>query len=127
MRPILKSISLLSLLASPAFAHHSAAMFDHTKIIPLEGTVKSWQWINPHSWLEVVIPDGKGATTDASFEIGSPNTLYRNGWRHDSFKPGDHVKITYEPRIDGKPGGQLYTAQPQGAAEPLSWLPKGRY
>ena len=121
-----KTILLLAALAPfAASAHHSAAMFDHTKFLPMAGTVKDWQWMNPHSWLDLLAPDGKGSQIDVSLEVGSPNTLYRDGWRHNTFKPGDHVKVIYEPRIDGKPGGQLYQAEPQGSTTYLSWLPKG--
>ena len=125
MRKLIANLTLLASLAAPALAHHSAAMFDHTKFLPLEGTVKDWQWINPHSWLELIATDAQGHQYSAGFEVGSPNTMFRNGWRYNSFKPGDHVKITYEPRLDGKPGGQLYTAEPQGSSVYLSWLPKG--
>ena len=118
-------ISAVIAIASPVMAHHSATMFNHDKILPLAGTVKNWQWINPHSWLELATSDGKGGEIDQGFEVGSPNTLFRNGWRYHSFKPGDHVKITFMPRLDGKPGDMLYTAEPQGSTQYLSWLPKG--
>ena len=91
----------------------------------LAGTVKDWQWINPHSWLQLAVPDGKGGAVAQGFEVGSPNTLFRDGWRSTSFKAGDAIKITYMPRVDGKPGGMLVTAEPAGSAQYLSWLPKG--
>jgi len=126
MRYSIIAVTALAAIASPVLAHHSATMFNHDKILPLQGTVKDWQWINPHSWLELMTPDGKGGEISQGFEVGSPNTLFRNGWRVHSFRPGDQVKITYMPRLDGKPGGMLYTAEPAGSSAYLSWLPKGQ-
>jgi Family of unknown function (DUF6152) len=97
-------------------AHHSVAMFDHTKKIVVEGTVKEWQWTNPHAWLQVMTPDASGAQVEQGFEIGSPNTLVRNGFKKDSFKPGDKVKAVAAPRRDGTGGGMYLcgrTAQGQ--------------
>ena len=50
-----------SLLAAPAFAHHSFAMFDATKDLTLQGTVKGFEWTNPHMWLYVIVPQASGA------------------------------------------------------------------
>lgn len=91
----------------PAMAHHSAAMFDSSKRITVEGTVKDWQWTNPHSWLQLVVTNDKGESTEMGFELGSPNTLTRNGFRKDSFKAGDKVTVVGSPRKDGAPGGAL--------------------
>lgn len=97
-------------------AHHSVAMFDRTKKVVVEGTVKEWQWTNPHAWLQVMAADGSGAQVEQGFEVGSPNTLVRDGFKKDSFKPGDKVMVVAAPRRDGTVGG-LYlcgkTAQGQ--------------
>ena len=51
----LKAVGLASVaavaIAIPAAAHHSFAMFDALKIVQLEGTVKEFQWTNPHAWI----------------------------------------------------------------------------
>lgn len=93
--------------ATSSLAHHSAAMFDATKHISVEGTVKAWEWTNPHAWLRIMAPDDKGNIAEWGFELGSPNTLNRNGFRKDTFKPGDKVTIMGSPRKDGQPGGAL--------------------
>ena len=54
----LVGISML-LIASSALAHHSRAMFDQTKQVTLVGTVKEFQWTNPHCWIQVLVPDTK--------------------------------------------------------------------
>lgn len=95
------------LLAMTAHAHHSGAMFDSKTSKTVEGIVKEWQWINPHAWLQVLTPDGKGGSIEQGFELGSPSTLVRNGYKYNTFKPGDKVKVVYHPRLDGTVGGEL--------------------
>jgi hypothetical protein len=94
------------IIATSATAHHSAAMFDNTRDLSIEGTVKEWQWTNPHAWLQLVTADGKGGTVIQGFEFGSPNTLVRNGFKKTSFLPGEKVRMIYHPRRDGTPGGE---------------------
>lgn len=99
-------IAAIGVTAS-ALAHHSAAMFDASKRITVEGVVKSWEWTNPHAWLTLDVPDGKGGVIVEGFELGSPNTLVRNGFRATTFKLGDKVTVVGSPRKDGVPGGAL--------------------
>lgn len=101
----------LTLASVTALAHHSVAMFDHSKRVTVEGTVKEWQWTNPHAWLQVLAPDASGAQVEQGFEVGSPNTLVRDGFKKDSFKPGDKVKVFAAPRRDGTVGGMYICAK----------------
>jgi hypothetical protein len=48
-------VAALLLFATPCLAHHSFAMFDQTKSVTLQGTVKELQWTNPHCYLQVLI------------------------------------------------------------------------
>lgn len=115
--------SALMTTAMPALAHHSTAMFDHAREVTIEGTVKAWQWTNPHSWLQIMAPDKNGKVIEQGYEVGAPNTLFRSGWRVDTFKPGDKVTIVANPRRDGSPGGMLQAARtPDGKW--LTWLPR---
>ena len=95
--------------APPVLAHHSFAMFDTREQVTLSGTVREFQWTNPHSWLQLEVARG-GATVEYSIELGSPNTMSRRGWRRTTFKPGDQVTVTMNPMRDGSPGGALITA-----------------
>jgi hypothetical protein len=99
--------SLAALIAAPALAHHSFAMFDADKTVELNGTVKEFQWTNPHSWLQVMVTDDKGVTKEWSLEMGSPGGLARNGWRPKTVVAGDKVTVSLHPLKDGSPGGQL--------------------
>jgi len=95
---------------SPLLAHHSAAMFDDSKVMELKGTIKELQWANPHIWIQVVV-DQDGKKTEWSLEGGSPNTLSRNGWRATTFKPGDVVTVRFNPMKDGSAAGQFIGAK----------------
>ena len=98
-------LSAALLAAAPAFAHHSFAMFDRQKEITLKGTVKEFQWTNPHSFIEIEVPDDKGVTTAYSVEMNSPNNLTRQGWKSTSLKVGDKVVLLMNPLRDGSKGG----------------------
>ncbi|MGC1521858.1 MAG: DUF6152 family protein [Steroidobacteraceae bacterium] len=94
-------------LAAPASAHHSYAMFDANNVVSFDATVKEFQWTNPHSWLQVMIVDDKGAAQEWSLELGPLVALHRWGWKPHSVNPGDKVKVTLNPLRDGSRGGRL--------------------
>ena len=97
--------TLALLAAIPAWAHHSMAGFDRTKTVTLVGTVKQFKWANPHSWIEMDVPDGKGGSTDWNVEMTSPAVLIRAGWKSSVMKPGDKVTVMCHPQQSGEPGG----------------------
>jgi hypothetical protein len=98
-------------LAAPAFAHHSFAMFDAAKTVTITGTVKEFEWTNPHAWLRVMVQDQTaGKPLQWALEMGSPGQQAGRGWKPDSVKPGDKVTITLHPLKDGSRGGQLLSA-----------------
>ena len=84
----------LSVIALPALAHHSfGADYDASKPITLQGTVTKIEWMNPHVRFYLDVRDPSGKVTNWAFELGSPNTLMRSGWRRDSLKPGDEITV----------------------------------
>jgi len=85
----------LLLAAVPVLAHHAlAAEFDSSKPVKFTGTVKSVDWMNPHIYVNIESKDETGKNVVYSVEGGPPNSLYRNGWRKDSLKPGDVVQVS---------------------------------
>ncbi len=68
------------------------------------GTVKEFKWANPHSWIEMEVPDAKGAVTIWNVEMTSPAVLIRAGWKSSVMKPGDKVTVNCHPQITGEPG-----------------------
>jgi len=97
--------AMILLAAGSASAHHSFAMFDRSKKITTEATVTQFQWTNPHSWIEVDVPNSSGGTDHWSIECNSPNNLSRQGWKSNSIKPGDKITIMFWPLRSGEKGG----------------------
>jgi hypothetical protein len=93
-------------LAAPAFAHHSFAMFDNTKTITFQGTVKDFEWINPHAWISIMVPNQAGVPEEWSFEMGALGQLSASGLKPDTLKPGDKVTVRVHPMKNGSRGGQ---------------------
>ena len=104
---LLGMVGLAALAAGPALAHHSGAMFDAAKEVTLQGTVKEFQYTNPHSWLVVNVPDSAGKVTEWSFEAEGPSTLLRAGIKKSSLQPGEKVTVKGHPLKDGRPGAGL--------------------
>ena len=96
--------------AVPAVAHHSFVMFDTTKRVMLSGVVTSFEWTNPHTYIEIDVPDEGGAVKHWSIELGSPSILRNSGWTHSTIKSGDKVMVTVNPLKNGNPGGLLLQA-----------------
>jgi hypothetical protein len=102
-------------VAAPAFAHHSFAMFDAGKTLTMKGTVKEFEWTNPHSWLRVMVMDDKsGKPLLWALELSSPARLTTMGMHADSVKAGDVVSVTFHPMRDGTRGGQFIQAMLPG-------------
>ena len=95
--------------ASPASAHHSFAMFDYTKTIILDGTIKEFEWTNPHAVIWVVAAGADGVSKQWAIECLSPGSLTRRGWTKRTLNPGDKVTVKMYPLKDGRPGGAFGT------------------
>ena len=116
MRQLIKPVGALTavwMLAagiSSVTAHHSTAMFDHSKTVTIKGTVVELRWVNPHVTLTVNGSiGGDDAPSDWLMEMASPGNLVRaGGWRRDAVKPGDKVDVVFSPLRDAdKKGGAL--------------------
>ena len=94
----------LCLVLAPAIAqaHHSfAAQYDSTKQVTLQGTISKVEWMNPHVYFYVDVPDETGKLVNWAVEGGAPNVLYREGWTPTSLKAGDRVTILGSRARDG--------------------------
>lgn len=133
MRTALRTLCTAGVLAVssvPAMAHHSVAMFDLTKTETVSGTVKVFQYTNPHAWLYVMVEGAAGAAPVLyGFESEGPSALRITGVKVSTFEPGDKVTVVTHPMRD-RPGGLLvsvttadghvYTIQQLGSSAKLS-------
>ena len=91
--------------AGSAVAHHSTAMFDMKKDVVLQGTIKEFEWTNPHTWIVFEVPNAAGGSDEYGIEGMSPNYLARTGWDKHSLSSGEKVELTIHPLKDGRKGG----------------------
>ena len=92
-------------------AHHAGTMFSD-EMKEIVGTVKEFQFTNPHSWIQVMVETKPGAPPQEwSVEWGSPNQLGRNGIRPSTFKPGTKVMMRIRPMRDGSPAAGFVGAK----------------
>jgi hypothetical protein len=133
MKANLKQAALLAVLlgalivaAGPAIAHHGFADYDMTRQDTISGKVRALQWTNPHTWLWLDVPDGKGGTVIYAFEGMSPNYLGRRGWTRHSLEPGEQITVNYFPFKDAaKKGGTLAKATKANGEVLNNFVPAG--
>jgi hypothetical protein len=108
------AIAAGTLAVQPALAHHSGAGFS-SDTREITGVVKEFQFKNPHSWIQVTVPDATGKPVEWSVEWGSPNQLGREGIRPSTFAPGTKVTMKIHPMQNGTPlGGFIGAKMPDG-------------
>jgi hypothetical protein len=90
-----------------AWAHHSFAIFDHNQTYMLKGKVKSFQWTNPHGYIDLEVKDGPPGVDHYTLELTSINMLQRAGWKSSDVRPGDEVTAIVAPLQTGDKGGLL--------------------
>jgi hypothetical protein len=114
-----------------AAAHHSRAMFDMSKNVTYRGVVKEYRWQNPHSHIVMIVgTDAADQSTIGTWDIeaSSISLMVSQGWKRDTFEPGDPVTIVAHPSRNGtrdvllfyaiRPdGARLYRAQHRYASE----------
>src|SRR6266545_3487601 len=95
------ALLVVALFPTAALPHHSNVAYEVTKVITVTGVVKEFQWVNPHTWLHVVVDDGKGGKVEWAAEGRAPGILGRAGWSRSVLKPGETVTIDMSPAKDG--------------------------
>ena len=104
IRVVLAGVLLVAgavVAAPPLLAHHSNVAYEVTKVITVTGVVKNFEWVNPHTWLHLVVQDEKGGTAEWAAEGRAPGILLRAGWTKTSLKPGERVTVDMSPAKDG--------------------------
>lgn len=88
--------------AIPLMAHHSfAAEYDSKQPIKITGAVTKVEWLNPHVYYYVDVKGGDGKLVNFAVEGGTPNQLYRQGWRKNSLRIGDVITVNGFKAKDG--------------------------
>ena len=106
-------------------AHHSGEMFESEKTITVEGVVKEFQYVNPHSWLIVDVTEEDGSTETWGFEAEGPSVLVRGGVFRNDLQAGDRITITARPMRDGRPAG-IWSEVIKADGMVLNWGTPGR-
>ena len=96
----------------PAEAHHSFALFDMTKSVMLEGTVKRFEWTNPHSWIFLDVIGAQNISEEWLIELPAAGALAREGWNANYLTAGERIIVRINPLRDGTRGGSLESFTP---------------
>ena len=109
MKRCLRLAPLALLVAVPlaAWGHHSFAIFSHTQSVTIKGKVLSFQWTNPHGYIELDVDDGPKGIEHYTVELTSINMLRRAGWKSSDVQVGDDVTAVIAPLMNGEHGGLL--------------------
>jgi hypothetical protein len=92
----------LMLAAAPLVAHHSfSAQYDSKKPVKLRGVVTKVEWMNPHAYFYLNVPEDNGKLSNWAFEMGAPSGLQRQGWNRNTLHVGDEVIVEGSRAKDG--------------------------
>ena len=106
--------AVLSILSSPALlAHHSNAMYERDKVVDVTGTIREFQWTNPHTFIELTV-DGPTGPYNYTIEGPTPGVLRSQGWKFNTLKAGDKVTVKVHPLKSGRVGGGLVSVTKDG-------------
>jgi hypothetical protein len=94
---------VFTLFAGATYAHHAfSAEFDSNQPVTLEGTIAKMEWVNPHAWMWIDVPNEDGTVEEWALEFGPPNALFRRGWTKSSVPIGENVTVTGFLAKDGR-------------------------
>jgi hypothetical protein len=112
MMTLRMGFALAALFAPAAIAHHSSSMFDKDHNVTLSGTVRVFQWTNPHAYIQLIVTDKQGKSEEWSLELAAPLYLQQRGWRPSTLRPGDKLTVTVSPlrKMPVRKGGLVLAA-----------------
>lgn len=93
----------LTFLTAPVVGHHSAAAMYNTQVsITIIGSVKKFEWTNPHAFIYLEVQDpATGNLVEWEVEMMSLNHLRTMGWTSKIVKPGDIISCMGSPAKSG--------------------------
>ena len=109
----LLAFASFGLLATPAFSHHSFAMYDQTKVLVLTGVAHQFIAQANHAELHFYLigPDGKlvrdkdGKFVDWGVEMAGAAVVAQQGITAESFPAGTIFSVKMNPLRDGSDFG----------------------
>lgn len=104
---------LFAIGSSTALAHHSNAMYERDKVLEVTGTIREFQWTNPHTFIELTV-DGPSGPYNYSVEGPTPGVLRSQGWKFNTLKAGEKVTVKVHPLKSGRVGGGLISVTRDG-------------
>ena len=123
LKPFVMASVIAAAQSTSAQAHHSFARFDAQRQVTVQGTVKNFQWTNPHSWIMLVV-ERRGRSEQWAIELPGAQDLVRQGWMPKTITPGMAVTTTVHPLRDGTNGGQFLDVKlPDGTVLDLTTGP----
>ena len=106
MRSVIRALTIatgLAIAAAPALAHHSLyAVFDEGQTVTLKGVVSKVEWVNPHVYLYLDVPDAEGKIATWAIETFPPSTLRRAGLNREKLGYGQTVTLLGYKARNGK-------------------------
>ena len=108
------AVAILLAPAIPTLAHHSRAMFDMSRNVTYRGVVKEYRWQNPHSRIVITVgPDATDASKVGTWDIeaSSISLMVSEGWKRETFKPGDPITVVAHPSRNGSKDVLLFYAE----------------
>jgi hypothetical protein len=117
MRALSLAVIAGSVLALPAWAHHSHGNYQMTEYTILEGKVTEVHWINPHIWIYLEVANESGEPDVWALESAGATGLSRRGITKDTVKEGDTVSVRCHQLRDGSNGCLLGFLTPPGGEE----------
>lgn len=101
---------LLAGAAAAVHAHHAVAgIYDLSKEVVLEGKLKKLNFVNPHASIVLSVADKKtkGKIVDWVLTTASVTSLTTRGFAKSTIKPGDPLRVTILPAVNGNPAGYI--------------------
>jgi hypothetical protein len=108
------AFAVVLLQAGQVSAHHSFGMFDTTQRVAIDGVVKEFRMVNPHSFIVMTVKGAEGKEAEWWIEAHSLLVLKRQGWTRNSLKAGDPIHLTINPLRTAQPGGYMLEATVNG-------------
>src|SRR5258705_1464759 len=106
MKPLIATaLALVCLASNSSSAHHSLSAYVMSTYRTVDGTVKTFQWTNPHARLVLMVPTASGSSVQWEFEGGNIGRLMSGGFTKESISPGDKIKVAYSPKRGNGIGG----------------------